>query len=50
MLGRSFRVSGELRNTDAIMERTFWLGVYPGLSEPMLDYAASRLEEFLGLG
>lgn len=49
MQGRKFRVHGELKNTDAIMERAFWLGVYPGLTEEMLDYVAVKIEEFLGV-
>lgn len=47
--GRRHRVSGDLTNTDRIMNDTFWIGVYPGLTEAMLDYAASRIETFLGL-
>ena len=47
--GRTFRVSGDLDNTDRIMRDTFWIGVYPGLSEAMLDYAAEKLEEFFGV-
>ncbi len=50
MLGRKFRVSGSLENTDVIMNSTFWIGVYPGLTEDMLDYAASRIEQFAGVG
>lgn len=50
MLGRKFRVSGSLENTDVIMNRTFWIGVYPGLTEDMLDYAATRIEQFAGVG
>ncbi len=49
MIGRNFRVSGELANTDVVMNRTFWLGVYPGLSTEQLDYIVERLEEFLGV-
>ena len=49
MLGRNFRISGELTRTDRIMNDTFWLGVYPGLSRPMLDYAAEQVETFFGL-
>jgi CDP-6-deoxy-D-xylo-4-hexulose-3-dehydrase len=49
MLGRQFRVPAPLTNTDIVMERTFWLGVYPGLGEEMLDYAAAKLEQFLGV-
>lgn len=46
--GRVHRLSGELRNTEVIMNQMFWLGVYPGLSEAMLEYAAERLETFFG--
>ena len=47
--GRQYRVSGELKNTDIVMNNTFWIGVYPGLSEPMLDYIAEKLETFFGI-
>jgi CDP-6-deoxy-D-xylo-4-hexulose-3-dehydrase len=47
--GRQYRVSGDLTNTDRVMNDTFWIGVYPGLTEAMLDYAATRIETFLGL-
>jgi len=49
MQGRNFRISGELTRTDRIMNDTFWLGVYPGLTRPMLDHAAHTLETFFGL-
>ncbi|MBI5920066.1 MAG: lipopolysaccharide biosynthesis protein RfbH [Betaproteobacteria bacterium] len=49
MQGRNFRISGELSNTDLIMNNTFWIGVYPGLSEEMLDYTAEKIETFLGV-
>lgn len=47
MAGRNFRVSGELVNTDTVMNHTFWLGVYPGITPDMLDFVAERLEAFL---
>jgi CDP-4-dehydro-6-deoxyglucose reductase, E1 len=37
------RVVGELRNADAVMNRVFWVGVYPGLTGAMLDYIAESL-------
>jgi CDP-6-deoxy-D-xylo-4-hexulose-3-dehydrase len=49
MAGRNFRVSGELTNTDIVMTRTFWLGTFPALGEPQLDYIADKLEEFFGV-
>ena len=47
--GTHYRVSGELANTDVVMNSTFWVGVYPGLTESMLDYVVNRLETFAGV-
>ncbi len=49
MAGRNFRVSGDLVNTDIVMNQTFWLGTFPALDTPQLDYIADKLEEFFGL-
>lgn len=49
MAGRNFRVSGDLTNTDVVMNQTFWLGTFPALGEPQLEYIAEKLEEFFGL-
>ena len=49
MIGRNFRVSENLANTDTVMNNTFWIGVQPALSSAMLDYSASKIETFLGL-
>ena len=49
MLGRNFRISGELTVTDKIMNDTFWIGVWPGLGEEHLGHAARCLEHFFGL-
>lgn len=49
MAGRNFRVSGELTNTDIVMNQTFWLGTFPALGEEQLDYIAEKLEEFFGV-
>ena len=46
---RSYRVAGQLKNTDIIMNNTFWLGVYPALDSVMLDYMVDRMEMFLGV-
>ncbi|WP_145498165.1 lipopolysaccharide biosynthesis protein RfbH [Yersinia bercovieri] len=44
-----YRVVGELTNTDRIMNQTFWIGIYPGLTHDHLDYVVSQFEEFFGL-
>jgi CDP-6-deoxy-D-xylo-4-hexulose-3-dehydrase len=49
MAGRNYRVSGELTNTDVVMNQTFWVGTFPGLGPPQLDYIAGKLEEFFGV-
>ncbi|RKP59068.1 lipopolysaccharide biosynthesis protein RfbH [Pararobbsia silviterrae] len=49
MQGRNFRISGELTQTDIVMNNTFWIGVYPGLTEKQLDFVASKIETFLGV-
>jgi CDP-6-deoxy-D-xylo-4-hexulose-3-dehydrase len=41
-----YRVVGELRNTDFIMNNTFWIGVYPGMRKPMLDWMIKSIREF----
>ena len=42
-----FRVVGDLTNSDTVMRRTFWIGVYPGLTPVMLDYVADSIIEFI---
>jgi CDP-4-dehydro-6-deoxyglucose reductase, E1 len=49
MLGKKFRVSGELTNTDIVMNQTFWLGVYPGLTNEQLDFVVEKIETFFGI-
>jgi CDP-6-deoxy-D-xylo-4-hexulose-3-dehydrase len=49
MAGRNFRASGDLINTDIVMNQTFWLGTFPALGEEQLDYVAGKLEEFFGV-
>jgi CDP-6-deoxy-D-xylo-4-hexulose-3-dehydrase len=42
----TYRVIGDLKNTDYVMENTFWIGLYPGLTEEMLDYVISVIHQF----
>ncbi|ELP5730587.1 lipopolysaccharide biosynthesis protein RfbH [Vibrio vulnificus] len=45
----NYRVVGELTNTDLIMNNTFWIGVYPGLTQEHLDFVIAKFEEFFGV-
>ena len=49
MIGANFRISGELTNTDNVMNNTFWIGVQPALTKDMLEYAAAKIESYLGV-
>jgi CDP-6-deoxy-D-xylo-4-hexulose-3-dehydrase len=42
-----YRVAGDLSNTDFVMNNVFWVGVYPGLTPPMLDFVAQTIREFI---
>ena len=43
--GEGYRVAGNLDNTDKIMTSTFWVGVYPGMTDEMIDYMAKTIIE-----
>ena len=45
--GEGYRVVGELKNTDRIMNDTFWIGVYPGMTDEMIDYMIKTIKEAL---
>jgi CDP-6-deoxy-D-xylo-4-hexulose-3-dehydrase len=45
--GVDFRVVGDLTNTDIVMTRTFWVGVFPGLTYQMLDYVIENIQDFV---
>jgi len=45
-LDREYRVVGDLTNSDEVMHRVFWIGVYPGLTRPMLDYVVETIRNF----
>ncbi len=44
--GTQYRVVGNLANTDTVMSQTFWVGVYPGLTDEMIDYMIENFHEF----
>ncbi|KQW46603.1 MULTISPECIES: lipopolysaccharide biosynthesis protein RfbH [unclassified Roseateles] len=50
MQGRNYRIAGPLTHTDIVMNDTFWIGLYPGLSDEQLDYAADEIAGFVGGG
>lgn len=49
MIDKEYRVVGELTNTDNVMNNSFWIGVYPGLTKEMLDFSAEKIEDFFGV-
>lgn len=42
---KGYRIIGELKETDRIMNNTFWIGVYPGMTDEKLDYMIEKLKE-----
>jgi CDP-6-deoxy-D-xylo-4-hexulose-3-dehydrase len=49
MAGANYRISGDLTNTDNVMNNTFWIGVQPALTREMLEFAAHKIESYLGV-
>lgn len=45
--GEGFRVIGDLKNTDFIMNNTLWVGVYPGMTDEMLDFMIKKIKEYI---
>ncbi|HTB95405.1 MAG TPA: lipopolysaccharide biosynthesis protein RfbH [Terracidiphilus sp.] len=45
--GLAYRTVGELPNSDFVMNNVFWLGVHPGLTHPMLDFAVQTIRDFV---
>ena len=44
---QNYRISGKLTNTDIIMNNTFWIGVFPGLTKEMLSYVVDMFDNFI---
>lgn len=44
-MGQNYRVSGALANTDKVMRDSFWIGLWPGITEEMIDYMVETLHE-----
>ncbi len=42
-----YKIHGSLPNTNEVMDKTFWIGVYPGLKKPQLDYMYEKVFEFI---
>jgi CDP-6-deoxy-D-xylo-4-hexulose-3-dehydrase len=45
--GKGYRMIGELKTTDFVMMRTFWIGVYPGLNKKMVDFMIDTIIKFI---
>lgn len=43
------RVVGDLKNSDIVTERTFWVGVYPGITDEMVDYMVEQIKDVVSL-
>ena len=49
MQQKNYRVVGDLKNSDRVMADTFWIGVQPALTDEMLEYTVSKIEQYLGI-
>ena len=49
MIGANYRISGDLTNTDIVMNNTFWIGVQPSLTKEIMEFAARKIETFIGV-
>lgn len=45
--GKDYRISGDLKNTDKIMNDSFWIGLYPGMGREKLEYMVAKIREFV---
>lgn len=44
---KGYRVAGTLETTDKVMNDTFWVGVYPGLTAPMVEYMIEKIRQYV---
>ena len=49
MIGANYRISGDLTNTENVMNNTLWIGVQPSLLREMLEFAASKIDSYIGV-
>ena len=49
MIGANYRISGDLTNTDNVMNNTFWIGVQPALDPRDAGVCGSKIESYLGV-
>lgn len=47
--GKDYKVIGNLKNTNKIMNDSFWVGVYPGMSDKAVDYIVDKIREFVNV-
>ena len=45
--GNGYRIIGNLKNTDIIMNDTFWVGVYPGMTDEMIEYISIKIKNYV---
>jgi CDP-4-dehydro-6-deoxyglucose reductase, E1 len=44
--GKNYRIAGQLKNTDKLMNDSFWIGLYPGMTEEMIGYIVAQIRDF----
>ena len=47
--GKDYRIAGELKNTDKLMNDSFWIGLYPGMTEEMIGYTVAQIKDFTNI-
>jgi len=48
--GKDYRIAGQLKNTDKLMHDSFWIGIYPGMTEEMIGYTVEQIRRFAERG